>query len=84
MWFVCVILRFAFLVEHRLVTDRQTRTQAHGYYRECIASRGNKAHYSSNSRTSGVHEAVILFQRVEVDCKRRGAGLPAAAAARGR
>jgi len=33
---VCVILRFAVLVEHRLVTDRQTqtdtdtRTQAHG------------------------------------------------------
>ena len=29
---VCVILRFAVLVEHRLVTDRQTdrQTQAHG------------------------------------------------------
>jgi len=26
----CVILRLAFLVELRLVTDRQTRTQAHG------------------------------------------------------
>jgi len=24
---VCVILRFAVLVEHRLVTDRQTQTQ---------------------------------------------------------
>jgi len=35
---VCVILRLALLVEHRLVTDR--RTQGHGYYRGCIASRG--------------------------------------------
>ena len=26
---VCVILRFAVLVEHRLVTDRQTRTDGH-------------------------------------------------------
>ena len=40
--FVYVILRLAVLVEHRLVTDtdRQTRTQAHGWYRACIASRG--------------------------------------------
>ena len=42
----CVILRFAVLVEHRLVTDtdtdRQTRTQAHGQYRGSIASRGKK------------------------------------------
>ena len=29
--FVCVILRFAVLVERRLVTDRHRRTQAHGY-----------------------------------------------------
>ena len=34
---VCVILRLAVLVEHRLVTDRQT--QGHGQYRGCIASR---------------------------------------------
>ena len=27
---VCVILRLAVLVELRLVTDRQTQTQAHG------------------------------------------------------
>ena len=27
---VCVILRFAVLVEHRLVTDTDGRTQAHG------------------------------------------------------
>ena len=46
---VCVILRFAVLVEHRLVTDghRQTQTdrqtQAHGQYRGCIASRGKNA-----------------------------------------
>jgi len=47
---VCVILRFAVLVEHRLVTDtdrqtdRQTdrRTQAHGWYRGCIALSGIK------------------------------------------
>jgi len=41
---VCVILRLAVLVEHRLVTDKQTQTQtrtpAHGLYRACIASRG--------------------------------------------
>ena len=37
-----VILRLAVLVELRLVTDRQTQTQAHGYYRRCIASRGKK------------------------------------------
>jgi len=28
---VCVILRFAVLVEHRLVTDRQTQTQTDGH-----------------------------------------------------
>ena len=39
---VCVILRLAVLVELRLVTDGQTQTQAHGYYRGCIASRGKK------------------------------------------
>jgi len=43
---LCVILRFAVFVEHRLVTDTDTdtdrRTQAHGLYRGCIASRGNK------------------------------------------
>ena len=35
-------IRSAVLVEHRLVTDghRHRRTQAHGYYRGCIASRG--------------------------------------------
>ena len=43
---VCVILRLAVLVEHRLVTDgrtdRQTdrQTQGHGQYRGCLASRG--------------------------------------------
>ena len=35
---VCVILRLAVLVKHRLVTDR--RTQGHGQYRGCIASHG--------------------------------------------
>jgi len=35
-------IRSAVSIEHRLVTDRhrQTRTQAHGEYRGCIASRG--------------------------------------------
>ena len=37
-----MILRLAVLVEHRLVSDTQTRTQAHGQYRACIASRGKK------------------------------------------
>ena len=30
-------------------TDRQTRTQAHGYYRACIASRGKKCKKTDNS-----------------------------------
>ena len=38
---VCIILRFAVLVEHRLVTetdtDTETQTQGHGIYRESIA-----------------------------------------------
>ena len=40
--FVCVIVCLAVLVEHRLVTDRHRhrRTQAHDYYRGCMASRG--------------------------------------------
>ena len=39
---VCVILRLPVLVELRLVTDGRTdrRTQGHGWYRGCIASRG--------------------------------------------
>ena len=37
---VFVILRLAVLAELRLVTER--RTQAHGNYRGCIASRGKK------------------------------------------
>ena len=37
---VCVIVCLAVLVELRLVTDRQTQTQAHGQYHGCIASRG--------------------------------------------
>ena len=39
-WCCFVILRLAVLVELRLVTDR--RTQAHGQYRGCIASRVKK------------------------------------------
>ena len=46
-----MILRLAVLVELRLVTDRQTdrhrhghgQTQAYGYYRGCIASRGKNS-----------------------------------------
>ena len=39
---VCVILRLAVLVEHRLVTDTDTDTDTgpYGKYRGCIASRG--------------------------------------------
>ena len=38
---ICVILRLAVLVEHRLVTDRRTdrQTPGHGKYRGCIAPR---------------------------------------------
>ena len=52
-----LVLRLAFLVELRLVTDRQTQTQteaqtqAHGYYRGCIASRDKKL-----SRQNAVHD----------------------------
>jgi len=44
---VYVILRFAVLVELRLVTDTDTdrRTQGHGQYRECIAWRGKNRSY---------------------------------------
>ena len=38
-----MILRLAVLVELRLLTDRHRRTQADGWYRGCIASRGNKS-----------------------------------------
>ena len=37
---VYVSLRFVVLVELRLVTDTDRRTQGHGLYRGCIASRG--------------------------------------------
>ena len=36
---VCLILSLAISVEHRLVTDRHRRTQAHTTYRASIASR---------------------------------------------
>jgi len=40
---VCVILRFAVLVELRLVTDGQTQTDTGPWqYRGCIASRGKR------------------------------------------
>ena len=45
-WFVCVILHLAVLVEHRLVTDGRTdgrtdrQTQGHGQYRGCTALHG--------------------------------------------
>jgi len=37
---VCLILRLAVLVEHRLVTDTDRRTQGHSINRASIASRG--------------------------------------------
>ena len=37
---VKVILCLALLVEHRVVTERQTQTQDHSKYRASIASRG--------------------------------------------
>ena len=44
-------IRSSVSIEHRLVTDRHrhTRTQAHGYYRGCIASRGKNAPYPVRS-----------------------------------
>jgi len=59
---VCVILCSAVLVEHRLVTDRQT--QAHSIYRASIASRGKNA---GNLRVQNV-----LTHNVERDTKYLG------------
>ena len=60
---VFVILRLAVLVELQLATDRQKdgRTQGHGQYRGCIASRGKNAATRSRWQTTkeclcpGVH-----------------------------
>ena len=49
---VCVILRLAVLVEHRLVTDR--RTQAHGQYCRCIALCGKNSLDLHEARDDGV------------------------------
>jgi len=57
-----VILCSAVLVEHRLVTDRQT--QAHSIYRASIASRGKNA---GNLRVQNV-----LTHNVERDTKYLG------------
>ena len=55
---VCVILRLALLVEHRLVTDTQTQTDrqrdrqtdsiGHGLYRSQYSSRGEKCYCVSH------------------------------------
>ena len=47
---VCVILRLAVSVEHRLVTDRQTDTQYYGTYRANLASRGKKNDWMKNEK----------------------------------
>jgi len=51
---VCVILRLAVLVEHRLVTDRQTdrQTQGHSIYRRCTASCGKNCRYVLSRATA--------------------------------
>jgi len=58
---VCVFLRLAILVEHRLVTDRQTQTDrqtdrqthGHGIYRESYCSRGKNANLRMVSTRRG-------------------------------
>ena len=68
----CVILRLAALVELRLVTDRRTDrlTQALGYYRGCIASRGkNEAiTYHIGLLRLSVCEMVTCWRVVCVSC----------------
>ena len=67
---VFVILRFSVLVEHRLVSDRQTqtqtdrRTQAHGYYRGCIALRGKNAEFD-RSKKPNVRNQLSQFSRFD-------------------
>ena len=58
---VCVILRSAVLVEHRLVTDRQMdgRTWGHGQYRGCIASRGKLNSIQFNSTQQRTTDAGV-------------------------
>jgi len=64
---VCVILRLAVLVEHRLVTDRQTdgrtdrQTQGHGLYRGCIASRGKNHQFLSRIRQDAHKRKLVPF-----------------------
>ena len=69
----CMILRLAVLVEHRLMMDGQTdgqterRTQGHGQYRGCIASRGKNhintsvLHAINNTTTARKLVANLLF-----------------------
>ena len=63
---VCVILRLAVLVEQRLVTDRQTdgRTQGHGWYRGCIASRGKKERllWEGFAEKEGFYRAMLCIR----------------------
>lgn len=39
---VCVMIRLAVLIEHRLETDIHTQTHGHSTYRTSVASRGKK------------------------------------------
>ena len=63
--FVCVILRLAVLVEHRLVTDRQadrqTRTQGHSIYRASIALRGKNLNFNNIRIQSIVSSSILSF-----------------------
>ena len=50
---VCMIPYLAVLVEHRLVTDTDRQTQAHGLYRACIASHCNQSKFKWSKRLWG-------------------------------
>ena len=70
---VCVFLCFAILVEHRLVTDRQTHRQTHrqtdtrhGIYRESIA----RAVKSDRHRPAIIHPRTLGAERSESKRKR--------------
>ena len=58
---VCVILRLAVLVEHRLVTDRQTHDD--GIYRASVASRDKNSDFLYSITNVKYAAFVVLLTR---------------------
>ena len=65
--FVCVILYLAVLVEHRLVTDRQTQTL--GIYRASIASRGKNKKLSYRRGTARCVVSIEILLIATQQCR---------------